>query len=72
MAKRIYLAGTCDTKFAELDYVRTRLKATGAEILRLTIQTAPRPSSPATGAAPWRSWPSPLRVSLRRATISPG
>jgi len=40
MAKRIYLAGTCDTKFAELDYVRTRLKATGAAPVLVDLSTS--------------------------------
>lgn len=43
MAKRIYLAGTCDTKFAELDYVRDRIREAGAEVALVDLSTAGTP-----------------------------
>jgi uncharacterized protein (UPF0261 family) len=39
MVKRIYLAGTCDTKFPELDYVRARIRAIGAEVALVDLST---------------------------------
>lgn len=40
MTKHIYLAGTCDTKFAELDYVRARIAATGAKPVLVDLSTS--------------------------------
>ena len=39
MVKRIYLAGTYDTKFPELDYVRARIRAIGAEVALVDLST---------------------------------
>lgn len=47
MAKRIYLAGTCDTKFPELDYVRARIREAGAEVALVDLSTT---GTPAEGA----------------------
>lgn len=40
MTKRIYLAGTRDTKAAELDYVRARIAATGAAPVLVDLSTS--------------------------------
>ncbi|WP_375263543.1 Tm-1-like ATP-binding domain-containing protein [Palleronia sp.] len=40
MEKRIYLAGTCDTKLSELDYVRKRIVATGARVALVDLSTS--------------------------------
>ncbi|WP_422071685.1 Tm-1-like ATP-binding domain-containing protein [Tranquillimonas rosea] len=39
MAQRIYVAGTCDTKLAELAYVRDCIAATGAEATLVDLST---------------------------------
>lgn len=51
MAKRIYLAGTCDTKLAELDYVRKRIAAAGAQVALVDLSTSDTPVSGADIAA---------------------
>ncbi|SFH51355.1 Uncharacterized protein, UPF0261 family [Palleronia marisminoris] len=45
MEKRIYIAGTCDTKLAELDYVRKRIAATGAKVALVDLSTSDTPVS---------------------------
>lgn len=40
MTRRIYLAGTCDTKSAELAYVRDRIAATGAAPVLVDLSTS--------------------------------
>jgi len=39
MVKRIYLAGTCDTKYPELDYVRARIREVGAQVVLVDLST---------------------------------
>lgn len=45
MEKRIYIAGTCDTKLAELDYVRKRIAQTGASVALVDLSTSGTPVS---------------------------
>ncbi|SFD43837.1 Tm-1-like ATP-binding domain-containing protein [Roseivivax sediminis] len=45
MTTRIYLAGTCDTKYPELDYVRDRIRAAGAEVALVDLSTTESPPS---------------------------
>ncbi|SLN10111.1 hypothetical protein ROJ8625_00165 [Roseivivax jejudonensis] len=51
MVRRIYLAGTCDTKLPELDYVRDRIRSTGAEVALVDLSTTQTPPDGADIAA---------------------
>ena len=54
--KRVYIIGTCDTKFAELDLVRKKIQASDLPTVLVDVSTLPHKEAPDITAATVASW----------------